>query len=63
MKATTPYKVTIYIILYNLFIYYHTLYNSNEQKMNAHASLQDFSSSLKALKMVEDRNLMNSANE
>ncbi len=63
MKATTPYKVTIYIILYNLFIYYHTLYNSNEQKMNVHASLQDFSSSLKALKMVEDRNLMNSANE
>ena len=63
MKATTPYKVTIYIILYNLFIYYHTLYNGNEQKMNVYASLQDFSSSLKALKMVEDRNLMNSANE
>ena len=54
MKATTPYKVTIYIILYNLFIYYHTLYNGNEQKMNVHASLQDFSSSLKALKMVKD---------
>ena len=31
--------------------------------MNVHASLQDVSSSLKALKMVEDRNLMNSANE
>ena len=31
--------------------------------MNVHASLQDFSSSLKALKMMKDRNLMNSANE